>query len=121
VLKFPTLVTLKKRGDFLRVSHTELRYVTPAFLLVGRRQDPALNITSCRVGFTVTRKTGNAVARNRIKRRFRAALRALWPDIHTLPLDLVLIARKEALSIEFDQLVIELERGCKKFHKRIGG
>jgi ribonuclease P protein component len=75
-------------------------------LQVYRREDEA---AGPRVGLTVTKKVGNAVERNRVKRRFREALRA--PDLKTLPdHDYVIVARREALSAPFSKLVGEVTR-----------
>src|SRR5438874_13834830 len=63
------LITLKKRADFV-AANGGTRLSTPGFLLLVRDRkdaDPAM-----RVGFTVTKKIGGAVVRNRMKRRFRA-------------------------------------------------
>ena len=65
-----------------------------------------------RVGFTVTRKVGNAVTRNRIKRRLRAAVREASADCpcDLAGRDVALIARTEAAAAPFDQLVREVRR-----------
>ena len=64
------------------------------------------------MGFTVTRKVGNAVVRNRIKRRLRAAVREAVADC-SCDLggrDVVLIARREAADAPFERLVCETRR-----------
>src|SRR4029453_3072134 len=71
------LVTLTKRSDFLAANRGR-RAPMPGFvLLVHPRDDGDPTI---RVGFTVTKKIGNAVVRNRMKRRFRALARETIPD-----------------------------------------
>ena len=62
-----------------------------------------------RVGFTVTKKVGHATERNRIRRRLRVAARSL-AEHAGLPLDLVVIARREALGAPFPLLVEDLGR-----------
>lgn len=61
-----------------------------------------------RVGFTASRKVGSAVARNRARRRLRAAVREVMPDNARPGHDYVVIARRDALSRPFDELVGDL-------------
>ncbi len=63
-----------------------------------------------RVGFTVTRKIGNAVVRNRIRRRLRAAVEAAGGNLETAT-DYVLVGRRAALTLQFQRLVTDLETG----------
>lgn len=70
-----------------------------------------------RVGFTVTRKNGNAVKRNRIKRRLREAVRTAVVDDLAAGTDYVIVARPESIDVPFDRLAGELRsriRGRKK-------
>lgn len=114
--------TLKKRPEFIRVREGA-RAHEKAFViqLLHRQVGGEMKTAPFRVGFTVTKKTGNAVERNRIKRRLRAAI-----SLETLPValsghDAVLIARREALTMPFDTLVDGiakgLELGLKKLQK----
>jgi ribonuclease P protein component len=92
------LVTLTKRADFLAANRGR-RHATPGFVLLIRdRQDsdPAI-----RVGFTVTKKIGNAVVRNRMKRRFRALTRELLPAGGMPGADHVLIGRAGGIERDF--------------------
>ena len=86
-----------------------------AFVLQARKREAA-DVVGPRVGFTVTKKTGNSVVRNRIRRRLREAVRLG----QTLPLqpdhDYVLIARRDALSQDFRALGHELERALQKLN-----
>lgn len=105
---------LKKRAEFQRVSRGG-RWQSEAFVLqAARRGEDALQ--GPRVGFTVTRKTGGAVERNRMRRRLKEALRltetlAAKPD-H----DYVLIARRGALARPFDLLRADLNRAFAAIH-----
>lgn len=63
-----------------------------------------------RVGFTVTRKVGNAVVRNRVRRRLREAVRTHAAGDMRPGKDYVIVGREEILDIPFDQLATELSR-----------
>jgi ribonuclease P protein component len=67
-----------------------------------------------RFGFTVTKQTGNAVRRNRIRRRLKEALRLLRPLPARPGYDYVILARPEALSMSFRSLQAELMRALDK-------
>lgn len=107
-----SFLRLRKRADFLALRNGEKRR-GPFFLLESKSRDlpEAIKSTTLpRVGFTVTRKNGNAVKRNRIKRRLREAFRlSLKRDI-AAGTDYVIIARPDALEASFDRLTGEMER-----------
>lgn len=103
---------LRKRRDFLAAAKAERAGVS-AFLLQGRnRGDDGV----VRYGLTVTKKTGNAVVRNRIRRRLREAARSVLPKSGKAGFDYVLIARAEALRAPFSGLVGDLERAVRRLH-----
>ena len=77
-----------------------------------RRTQPAA--AGPRVGFTVTRKVGDAVERNRIRRRLKEALRAAQTIAPAANCDYVLVARQEALTRRFTALVADIERAFVK-------
>ncbi len=108
---------LKKRADFLRLRHIPkdggLRFSHKAFLLVG---GPGLDPKSARFGLTVTKKLGNAVTRNRIKRRLRAAIREIAPLFAKQGHDYILIARSAATELPFETLKDALKLGLER-HK----
>ncbi len=99
---------LKRRAEFQRVSRGRRKSVEAFTLQSARREDGESAASGARVGFTVTRKVGNAVERNRIRRRLKEALRLAGPlearDDH----DYVLMARREALAASFAALVEDL-------------
>ncbi len=84
----------------------------PGFVLLVRQRgddDPLV-----RIGFTVTKKIGNAVVRNRMKRRFRALVRDIFPD-HAVPgADHVLIGRSSGIERDYASLASELKRALAK-------
>ena len=116
-MPFQKMLILKKRSDFLRLRQGK-SVGTSAFLLATRcrtgdgREDEALNDEEARyrVGFTVTKKTGNAVTRNRIKRRLKEAARQIFPEFGQPGFDYVFIARKGALNRSFTELLDDMKR-----------
>ncbi|MEO0389812.1 MAG: ribonuclease P protein component [Pseudomonadota bacterium] len=85
---------LRKRADFLRAARGR-RVVTPGFILqvLDRRDEGRM-----RVGFTCSKKVGNAVARNRAKRRLREIARLELPGHGSAGVDYVLIGRREVTA-----------------------
>jgi len=105
------LVTLPKRADFLAANRGK-RAPTPGFVLLVRER--ADDDATVRVGFTVTKKIGNAVVRNRMKRRFRALVRETFPD-HAIPgADHVLIGRSDGIERDYATLAAELKRALAR-------
>jgi ribonuclease P protein component len=102
---------LTRRADFL-AARDGLRTPAGPFLVQARKRN---DTRAPRIGFTVTKKAGNAVERNRIRRRLRAAVRALSDKVRP-GFDYVLIARREAISMPFMSLVNNLERAFKRLH-----
>ncbi len=103
---------LRKRRDFLAAAKAE-RAGVASFLLQGRnRRDE----NDARLGFTVTKKVGNAVVRNRIRRRMREAARAVVPGAGRPGFDYVMVARPHALRVPFPDLVHDLERALARLH-----
>jgi ribonuclease P protein component len=90
-----TITTLKTRADFLRLRRGA-KVVTPYFILRYMPTPGETATSAVRVGYTVTTKCGNAVTRNRIKRRLRALVRELFPEQAKGAQDYVLIALESA-------------------------
>lgn len=70
-----------------------------------------------RLGLTVTKKIGNAVVRNKIRRRLREAFAQAAPEAAKHGQDYILIARKNALLCEFSALIGELQFALRRVHK----
>ena len=109
---------LKRRPDFLRVAGGRQKWVAPGLILQALRQDDSKpsteGIASARVGFTASAKVGNAVVRNRARRRMRAAAASVLPRHAAAAHDYVLIARAGTLKRRFADLVADLEAGLKR-------
>jgi len=107
---------IRKRADFLRVQSEGQRASTPHFVLLvaaGEAQSPS------RLGIVVTKKIGNAVARNRVKRVCRECFR-LWPPPGFVPeaIDLVVIAKEGAPELGLAAVRAEWERAHASLLKR---
>ena len=98
---------IRNRADFLAM-RDGARANTPGFLLLSKKNPE--NGRGVRYGLTVTRKIGNAVCRNRIKRRFREVVRTVLPKYGAPGVDYVLIARGAAYNRNFDALLDDLKR-----------
>lgn len=107
------IARLKRRADFLRVAGGRRKCVTPGLILQAARC-PAEAPDVLRVGFTASRKVGIAVARNRARRRLRAAVDQVMPG-HAAPgNDYVVIARGETLRRPFAALLGDLETALRR-------
>jgi ribonuclease P protein component len=108
------LTTIRKRADFI-AANSGLRATTPGFILLVRDRkdsDPTM-----RVGFTVTKKIGGAVIRNRMKRRLRALAREIVATKGVAGADHVMIGRAKGIERDFallrSELVGALDGLCK--------
>jgi ribonuclease P protein component len=115
----PLLETLKRRADFLALN-AGTRVAKPGFVLLGRPR-PNSGEGPSRLGLTVSRKNGNAVARNRIRRRLRSLARAALSAKGVAGWDYVLIAREAALRRNFTLLQGDLESALEMLHKAAQG
>lgn len=96
---------LKSRPQFLAVQKGEKRRGRNFLLEVLDRREPD---TAPRAGFTVTKKQGNAVERNRMRRRLREAVRLKAGFAMEPGHDYVIVARREVLNLPFEQLTDQL-------------
>lgn len=139
------LLTLKKRSEFLRI-RGGARFGAAGFLMEARPRlrvtsgpddaatqaadekggetcaagaEDAIDIGGARFGFTVTKKIGNAVVRNRIRRRLREALRSVAPAHARAGCDYVLIARQAALSQQFPELCGDLKTAFQRINSAL--
>lgn len=127
---------LKRRAEFLRVAAARRKWAAPGLVLQAARASGAapsagqagpvpsadsgpvpyadLGEGAFRVGFTVSRKVGNSVARNRARRRLRAAAEQIMPQQAAPGWDFVLIGRQETLVRPFEALLKDLRVALKK-------
>ena len=113
------ITTLKKRADFLRAASAGEKKVTQNIVVqVFRRAEE--DAGGIRVGFTATKKTGNAVRRNRIKRRLRALARNILPQSAGGGFDVVLIGRSRAAESAFSELERDFLYALKKLGVKAG-
>ena len=114
----PGISTLTQRADFLRAASAR-RMGTGSFLLQARlRGDEAsVRAGAIRIGFTASKKIGNAVARNRAKRRMRAVVRAVLPELGQAGWDYVLVAKPQAtIARDYGDLRADLTRALTQIH-----
>jgi ribonuclease P protein component len=106
---------LALRSDFLRAASAR-RQGTQGFLLQARRRDDGSD--AVRVGFTCSKKIGNAVMRNRAKRRLREVARAVLPALAQTGWDYVLVGRPGAtVCRDFAALKSDLEGALRQIHR----
>jgi ribonuclease P protein component len=103
---------LKRRAEFLAAAAGAKAHVTGFVVQLRERgdQDPP------RVGFTVSKKVGTAVERNRVRRRLREVVRRSAADWMQAGRDYVLVGRRAALHLPFDQLVEDFSGALNRVH-----
>ncbi|MBQ1343017.1 MAG: ribonuclease P protein component [Firmicutes bacterium] len=106
---------LKRQQDFSRVYKRGVSQAYPAFVLHRRS-----NGGGRRFGFSVSKKVGNAVTRNRVRRRLRHAVYGLR-DSFPPATDYVFVARNAAAHLSFQQLEQQLRRAAADCARPAGG
>jgi ribonuclease P protein component len=106
---------LPQRADFLRLQAGGRKQVTPGFILQAADRPAGLAArTGPRVGFTVTKRVGNAVVRNRVRRRLRALAREILVPVARDELDFVLIGRHDAIDRDYATMADELRKALRR-------
>jgi ribonuclease P protein component len=111
VTKVPPPQRLKLRADFLRAASKGRKAAVHGLVLQAL---PRPDTGAARIGFTVTKKVGNAVIRNRTRRRLKEAARLLLAQRPVSDVDLVLIGRDTTRGRKFTDLVDDLRRALSK-------
>jgi ribonuclease P protein component len=118
------IATLKNRAEFQRVRGGG-RASAPSFVLEGRkrtsevvRADSSPTLASQpRFGFTITKKVGNAVTRNKMRRRLRGALGEIVGACADPEMDYVVVARSPAAVQDYENLKADLRRAFQQVHR----
>lgn len=115
------LARLKKRADFLRIAGQRRKWAAPGLILQAAAAPVAQDgqtdqeqADACRIGFTVSKKVGNAVARNRARRRLRSAVAEIFPLSARPGLDYVVIGRRETVDRPYSLLLQDLRTALKR-------
>lgn len=103
---------LRHRRDFLAAASGAKAPATAFVLQVRERRDDG----PVRIGFTVSRKVGTAVERNRVRRRLREIVRKAAPAAMRAGHDYVLIGRRAALNLAFERMIEDFERALRRAH-----
>jgi ribonuclease P protein component len=103
---------LRHRADYLAAAGGT-KVPAGAFVLQARRRDDE---GPARVGFTVSRKVGNAVERNRVRRRLKEMVRLLPEGPMRAGFDYVLVGRRAALALPFSHLHSDLTAALARVH-----
>jgi ribonuclease P protein component len=106
--------TIRRRADFLAANNGR-RAPMPGFVLLVRQRGDGSD--AMRVGYTVTKKVGNAVVRNRMKRRLRALARELLPAAGTAGADHILIGRNGGIERDYADLRREFAKALAKVQR----
>ena len=107
----PAAGRLKRRAEFLRVASQGSRAAVHGLVLQAL---PRGDDAPARLGFTVTKKVGNSVVRNRTRRRLKEAARLVLGDAPVLGHDLVLIGRDATRGRDFADLKDDVRRALRK-------
>ncbi|MCA9567152.1 MAG: ribonuclease P protein component [Myxococcales bacterium] len=112
-LGFPRSSRIRRRSEFLLVQRRGRRRVQQDLVAVFLSRRPGETEGTARVGFTVSKKVGNAVVRNRVKRRLRESVQHSWAVLSDAPVDVVLIARSSAADATSAALLAQVREAFR--------
>jgi ribonuclease P protein component len=107
----PPYSVIKKRADFLAANRGK-RFARPGFVLLVHDRgdaDPAI-----RLGITITKKVGNAVIRNRMRRRFRTLMQEMLAELGKAGSDHIIIGRGDGIEMDFNRLRADLRKALER-------
>lgn len=112
-----SLINIRKRIDFLKISKEGQKKFTKGFILqkVKRNnyKDKFLDKNFARIGLTVTKRVGTAVVRNKVKRRLRSLSKEILTIMGKKNYDYVIIANKKAILMNYNELKKDLIEAIK--------
>jgi ribonuclease P protein component len=108
---------LRQRAEFLAAA-SGIKAPAAAFVLQARNRRDA---RPARFGFTASKKVGNAVERNRVRRRLREVVRLSAASRLRAGHDYVLVGRRAALDMPFDRMTKDFEEALRRVHARRNG
>ena len=103
---------LRQRADFLAAA-SGIKFAATAFVLQARKR---VDDRPARFGFTVSKKVGNAVERNRVRRRLREIVGVAGSNRIRIGHDYVLIGRRAALKVPFARIAEDFEGALRRVH-----
>lgn len=113
--KQQSMARITKRPEYLAVAATRRKWVTPAFILQAQEASSDSPADSpARIGFTASKKVGNAVIRSRTRRRLKEAARIVFPNHGASGWGYVLIGRQAAASYPFEKLCADMRWALAK-------
>lgn len=113
------LPRLKRRGEYVRAAKSGLHASAPGMAVQAyRRREGEGPADGIRVGFTTSKKVGNAVTRNRVRRRLRVVADALLAESGKPQHDYVLVGRTAAKDRDFQDLLSDLRNALKQIERR---
>lgn len=113
------IARLPARRDFLRLQAAGHKQVTPGFILQAAPLPEGIAAPrGPRVGFTASKKVGNAVARNRARRRLRALAREVLAPLAAPGFDFVLIGRQGTLDRDYAAMARDLKSALRRLREK---
>ncbi len=113
------IARLTRRSEFLKVAAGRRKSVTPGLILQALDNPDLIAENPFRIGYTASRKVGNAVKRNRAKRRLRALAAEILPEKAAPGRDYVLIARSETVTRPFADLRGDLIQALRRLDRQV--
>jgi ribonuclease P protein component len=111
------LERIVKRPDYLRIARARWNSVRPGLVLQASAIGSSANGPGPRVGYTVSKKVGNSVSRNRARRRLKSLANDIFSERTEEAFDYVLIGRAKTLERTYDELLKDLRSALKYIHR----